>query len=319
MKKLCICIPTYNRSSCIEHILKTSMEWTKELDFDFYISDSSTDGKTKAVIEKYKSFYGNRLIYELDTDYPDKTSDLKVMTSFMAIQDKYEYIHLSGDGLVVDIPNYMKLIEEPIQEGFDIIHFNYWLENDKAIYSNGHDFAKENGWYATYYGATVLSSSLIRKANYQMIAKEYRNTGFMYWYGMLNSVACENLKIVAYKQFPLINNPFKPTNSSYQPGRFVKFWIIGWDSVNDSLPAYYDDIKAKMKKDIGIYLKLYSFRNLMVLRESGNLDRKVLLSNRHRIKQVTDVPFIRFLFMSIVPIRAIKIAKKIKNGIKKSK
>lgn len=318
MKKLCICIPTYKRSECIEHILKTSADWSREYDIDFYIFDSSADGKTAAVIEKYRESYGDRLVYELETDYPDKTTDLKVKTAFAKLRDRYAYIHLSGDGFVVDIPKYMKLLEQPMAEEYDIIHFNGWLKNEKYTYTSGHDFARDNGWYATYYGATVMSAEMIKKADYDKLAETYRNSGFMYWYGMMCAAASDGLKIIAYKEFPLINNPFKPTNSSYQPGKFVNFWIIWWNRVNDALPAHYNDIKSKIKKDIGNYLQLYGFGNLLRLRESGNLDGKLIRENRARIAEVTDVPYARFVLVSLIPKGLIPAARKLKRKLKRS-
>lgn len=301
MKKLCICIPTYNRSKCIEHILRSYLEWIKEHDIDLYIFDSSSDGKTAIYVDEYMPSYGGHLFYELETNYPDKTTDLKVFRLFDKLQEKYEYIHLSGDGLVIDINKYINLLKNPIMEDYDIIHFNSWLDRNEIIYSSGHDFAKDNGWYATYYGSTVISSKVIKRANYAKLVEQYRNTGFMYWYGMLNAVAEDNQKIVAFKEFPLLNNPFKSTNTSHQPGRFVTFWIVSWNQVIDALPAHYDDIKSKIKKDIGKNLKLYSYRNLLNLRASGNLEYRVIKEQKQLVKKVTDVSIGRLIVISFVP------------------
>lgn len=316
MKKLCIYIPTFNRSECIDYVLKCSADCSKDYDIDFYICDSSTDGKTINVINNYKDVYGERLIYELIKDYPDKTTDLKLITSFPKIQDAYEYIHVSGDGFVIDIPSYMEFLKRPIEEGYDIIHFNNHLKQKENEYNNGKSFASENGWFATCYGATVLSSRVIKDVASKYNVETFRNTGFLLWYWMLCGVASDNEKIIAYNAFPLNNNPHKPTNSSYQKGKFINFWIVGWNRIIESLPDYYDEIKSKLKKDAGKNMHLYTFSNLLRLRETSNLERKVIKEQKQIIKKVTDVPFWHFTLVSFVPKDAIKFARNIKKRLK---
>lgn len=316
MKKLCICIPTYNRPDCIDYILKCSVNWVKEYDIYFYICDSSTNGKTNDIVRKYASIYGERLIYDLETNYPDKTSDLKVMRSFQKLCNKYEYIHLSGDGFVVDIPSCMKYLKKAIDSDFDVIHFNNHRYQISTEYSSGKDFVSENGWFATCYGATVLSSKLIRKSINDSNLELCRNTGFLFWYSMLCGIASNNEKIITYNAFPLINNPYKPTNSSYQAGKFINFWIVGWSQIIDMLPDFYNEVKNKLKKDAGLNMHLYTWANLLRLRATSNLEWKNVKERRRMISQVTDVPYWHFVIVSFIPKSLIKVAKCIKGRLK---
>ena len=316
MKKLCICIPTYKRPECIEHILSTSLEWAKEYDVDYYICDTSSTNETKDVIDAYKDSYGSHLKYRRLVDYKDKTTDLKVAECFRELVDYYEYIHLCGDGLVLQLSEYFTLLDGALEEGYDIIHFNPALQDEKKQCSCGLEFAKENGWYATYYGATTTSSRLIKKANYDSLLDNLRNTGFMYWFGMLSTVASDDEKIIAFNTFPLTNNPYKPTNSSYQPGKFIKFWVKGWTKVIDALPEYYDDIKPQLKQDMGIHGHLYSFSNLLRLRLSDNLGWSQVRGLKSQFKQATDTPYYLISLVSLTPKSVIRCGMKAKKKLR---
>lgn len=318
MKKICVLIPTYNREKCIEDILKKSVAWINAFDVDYYICDTSDNDKTEIVVKKYMNSYGSHLEYIRINDYQDKTTDLKVAKCLTLLQESYEYIHLCGDGLVLIIPDYYKLLCYAAEKKYDIIHFNKSLPNDIKTYNSGKEFAFDTGWYATYYGATTISSNLIKKADYTKLLNDYRNTGFLYWYGMLSAIASDNEKIVVFNKFPLENNPFKPTNSSYQPGKFINFWVVSWNRIIDALPDYYNTIKPKLKKDIGIHLDLYSRQNLYKLKLSKNLKWKQVKENKALFSSVTDVPFSRIARISLTPriiIQSIILVRKIARKI----
>ena len=320
MKKLCVIIPTYNRPKCIDYILRTSEEWAKLYDVDYYICDTSSTNETEKLIDAYRASYGIHLVYKYIPNYTDKTTDSKVAQCFNEIIDSYKYIHLCGDGLILHLPDYFSLIGDAFESGFDVIHFNPFLQKERNEYSSGLEFARDNGWYATYYGATTTSSGFIKKANYDSLLDDLRNTGFLYWFGMFNTLATDKEKIIVFNQFPLINNPFKPTNSSYQPGKFINFWVKGWTKVIDNLPAYYEDIKPQLKRDIGAHGHLYSFNNLVRLRLSDNLEWSQVKELKSQFKQVTDTKYSLIAFVSLTPksiIRSLmKLRKKLREMIK---
>ncbi len=61
--KLCICIPTCNRSECMTRVLNTELEMLKKLDIHIWIYDSSTDNDTKSLVLRYqKKGYANLFI-----------------------------------------------------------------------------------------------------------------------------------------------------------------------------------------------------------------------------------------------------------------
>ncbi len=301
MRKLCICIPTYNRPDCISFILKSYAVFLGEYEFDVFIHDTSESDETEAVVSRFKESYGSRLEYVRFREYPDMTTDLKVTECFRILQEAYEYVHLCGDGLVVDFPRYYPLFRAAADEGYDVIHFNNNLLEQVSRYTSGKDFARDCGWFATYYGATAVSSRLIRRADYESILGVLRNTGYVYWSCLMAGIGSDDEKIVCYNEFPMQNNPHKPTNSSYQPGKFIGFWVVGWNKAINELPSHYETVGPQVKKDVGDHLHLYGWENLIRLRKTDNLCWDVVRDKRELFEQVTDVPFWHVKLVALTP------------------
>ena len=317
MKKVCIFIPTFNRPDCIEYWLDSNKNSINNFNYDIFISDSSSNNDTENIIRKFKDLYGEHLYYEHILDYPDKTTDLKVVKGFRYLQEKYKYIYLCGDGLILDIPAFFSFASKYINHKYDIIHFNKNLDTYEIIFQSGIDFAKKCGWYLTYYGVTLTSSKIIKQINFEDMLNNYRNTGFLYWKGLMTGIASEHEKIVSTNLFPLSINPKKKQNSSYQPGKFINFWVINWPKVVDSLPEYYNEIKPFLKKDIGKQLNLYSFNNLVELRRTENLDKTIYKQIAPMIHIVTDVPLYKINIIAILPLSILRAIRKIKNIVQK--
>ena len=226
MKEICIFIPTCNRSDCIKYWLDSNKNSINNFCVDIFISDSSPNNETENVIKMFKDAYNKHLNYQHILNYPDKTTDLKVIKGLRDLQDKYSYIYLCGDGIIVDIPSFLSLASKYMNCKYDIIHFNKNLDVNEIIFHSGIDFAKKCGWYLTYYGVTLTSNKIIKRINFEDMLNDYRNTGFLYWKGLMTGIASEHEKIVSTNLFPLSINPKKKQNSSYQPGKFINFWVI---------------------------------------------------------------------------------------------
>lgn len=318
--KVCICIPTFNRYDCIEHLLNCySPYFERDDNFDIFISDTSSDERVVPMLEMFKEEYPGRIAYDHYDDYPDTTTDLKVYNSFEKIVDEYNYVYLCGDGLIVDIQEFIEIIHR-YGEGtnkYDLIHFNPYINDSCVKYISGKRFLQECGWFSTYYGATVISTELLRRIEYINYVDKFRNTGFMYWEGLISEIASEQEKIIAINHSPTNPNPYKGVNSSYQPKKFINFWVVNWNYVIDALPEYYDDVKAFVKKDIGNRLGLYRIHNLLILRNTQNLDFTDVMDKKDLFEAVANTPFGVISFISKLPLGVSRALEHMIKGMKK--
>lgn len=316
MYKLCIFIPTRNNPTLIDFFLKTIENDVVKYQIYIYIYDTSDNNSTKEVVEKYDNL---SIIYHFNEEYPDKTTDLKIIETFEKIQNQYDYIWLCGDGYVPILENSIPFIEKSINSKCDVIHF---VEKDdindrKSIAMKYLEYFGEYGWHTTLYGATIVSTDLFKEVNWFNF-QNYRNTGFLYWYVLLDVLSKKNGSVfVVPRENTYIPNPYKKINSSYRPNGFARFWIQAWPEMIEQLPMEYDPYKDSVCKMLAEKLNLYSYRGLIKLRKTQNLNFKMIRQNKEKIKKVTDVSIYRFYFISLIPVVILSFLTKSFRFIKK--
>jgi len=305
MKKICVFIPTMNRSECINAYLDKVLSVAEKSNIDFYISDTSTDNRTEEIIKEYSKTY-SKLKYRHYDNYPDRTTDLKVVEGFEELKSQYDYIWLCGDGCILLIEKWLPVIEAYLEQDFELVYFSNCTDKDSEVITvctDVHEFFKEHAWYATYYCATMISSNFVNMDLMKSLYPKWKNSGYLYWRFLF-----ENLSLNQEVQIAVCNgtffevNPYKSLNSSYKPGRFLDFWAGNWVNVVESLPDYYTSSeKENVMKRVGIELKSYDIENLFLLRKTDNLSRKLYLEYKERLKKVTGKKLGLIKFISFSP------------------
>lgn len=303
-KKLCILIPTMNRPNCMDELLRAAIPCVNKTGVDVYVYDTSSNDDTKQLVEKYNhEAHGHFLYYKYD-NYPDRTTDLKVIRAFRELEDKYEYVWLSGDGCILKITEMLKLIQENLNQEYDVIHFTGEDELGKPaveVYDCPEKLFADHGSFMTYYSATILSGAFIKQIHWEKIGEEYRNSGFLFWKGIFEGLAEGNHKMAVVHRRHLMVNPYKKGNSSYGPGKFLRFWVRNWTKVVKSLPPCYDAYKEKVAIEVGVKQQFYKMDNLVRLRRTGNLNKELFDEYKDEFAEVTNVSLRKIYFAATMP------------------
>lgn len=286
-----------NRSLSIKEYMDNVIDICIDNKIGIYIYDTSTNNDTQEYINWLvrSKRCEDIIMYKRDNNYPDKTTDLKVLVGLEELKNFTDYVWLCGDGIVVDMMLCLRYIEEGINNKCKVIFFEYESDSDKNYvekYDNCVSFFSEYGWSATSYGATIVSSKLIDTKLQSKLYERYRNTGFLYWSSLFTELSNNeenDIYVVHTKYFH--KNKHKNSNASYGKGKFLKFWVENWSKAVYGLPAVYDGYKNKVAKDIGIKLHLYSVHNLIKLRGTHNLEKEQLDYYCAMLPLVTDVPY----------------------------
>ena len=281
MKRLCLFIPTRNHPDLMQFYLEQTVDAAKELSVDIWIDDTSDNDDTAKIAAKYDC---SSVFYSHQREYPDKTTDLKVKNGFQKLMDQYDYIWLCGDGYVPELSKVMPLIAQYIESETSMIHFIDKIHMDNSLEMDALFFFRTYGWYVTYYGATIVSSALMRNVDFDEQYEKWRNSGFLFWSCVFTALA-EQYKTITVldSSITYINNPFKNSNSSFRPNGFARFWFQKWPEVVYSLPKMYDQDKETVCKMLGTKIRLYDWRGLMKLRLSGNLTYSIIRDNLNNI------------------------------------
>lgn len=303
-KELCIVIPTMNRPNCMEELLKAAIPIVKETGVYVYVYDTSSNDNTKQLVEKYNQEAGGHFLYYKYENYPDRTTDLKVIKAFRELEDEYKYVWLSGDGCILKINEMLELIREYLTQEYDVIHFTGEDELEKPaveVYDRPVELFANHGSFMTYYSATILSGEFIKQVPWEELGKEYRNSGFLYWKGIFEGLANGTHKMAVVHRRHLIVNPYKNGNSSYGPGKFLRFWVRDWPKVVDSLPSCYDAYKEKVSISLGKRQRFYEMDNLIRLRRTGNLNKKLFEEYKDEFARATNVSLKKIYFAATMP------------------
>lgn len=303
-KKLCILIPTMNRPNCMEELLKEASSDVNKTGVDVYVYDTSNNDETKKLIEKYNEEARGHYLYYKHENYPDRTTDLKVINAFRKLEDTYKYIWLSGDGCILKISEMLEVIKKYLDQDFDVIHFTGEDETENSeieIYDSPEKLFAEHGPFMTYYSATILSSAFIKHIKWEEIGKEYRNSGFLFWKGVFEGLSEGSHKMMVVHRRHLSINPYKKGNSSYGPNKFLQFWVRDWTKVVYSLPSCYDAYKEKVALGVGERQRFYGMENLIRLRNTGNLNKQLFDEYKDEFAKVTKISLKRLHFVAVMP------------------
>ena len=301
LNKMCIFVPTRNNPELISYFIKTVNNDLKQYNVDLYFYDTSSDLKTRSIVEYYSS---KNIYYFLDHKYSDVTTDLKIVNGFTYLMNKYSYIWLCGDGYVPIIGDVIPKIRPYLESDYDLIHFieKKYIDNKEYILLNNIDFFKTCGWNVPLYGATILSSNLMKNIDFSLIYKDFKNSGFLYFHAIFASLDTTN-KIAAINRVDtFITNPYKKTSTSYRPKSFSKFWFQSWPKAVFALPECYSPYKVSVCRMLGQNSDFFTLKSILVLRATKNLSYKIIKENKKNILKVTDVPLSKFYLVASIPI-----------------
>lgn len=172
--KLCICIPTCNRSECINRVLKEELALLKEVGVDLWIYDSSSNNNTKQLTSEYQNKGFDNLLY--------KHVDFQIHPNIKAYQifrdsenTDYDYVWMIHDHTFCNKLKTLKKILEALSEGYDFYLLNMQSKEYKIIeIQNLDEFLLLGAWPLNSFGASIIKvDTFIRGTDWQKISEKY--------------------------------------------------------------------------------------------------------------------------------------------------
>lgn len=178
MKKICVYIPSYNRSDSIRYYLERLVQKFFDFGIDICIGDSSTDELTRRTVDEYINKGCTNVLYLRGTEIPQDIKQIietkydgaaaapcyKVYEHERILAEKYDYIWLCGDGILIKPENIISELLQYSEQGVDIIHFTDMGElgySEDRIYTNPLELYKNEVFHLMLYGASVISKKVI--------------------------------------------------------------------------------------------------------------------------------------------------------------
>lgn len=341
MKKMAICIPTYNRKEVIEDILHKINSFFKTDEVDVYIFDSSEE----FIEYKYCNEPSLLNIYykKLDTTV-HSNEKVYIIYQTKEIIEGYEYIWILPDYMFYS-QSVIKNIMEALDEKNDFILINYW-NNEKMeahwCYDINYVFSK----YAallTQFGTIIVRSKIFsQKLLIESISDKYLRDDRinfsqigLYFEIMskcnklrIKVIECEKkdyYKSSAKKLYISKENLSKKKTTSWETAFHV--WAVCWPETIKALPNIYKNKWTVVRSEVE-RANILNERFLISQRSIGATKIKIVLKNAIRWKYISMTPFIKTVFICLMPKkyaewctynRSIFVKKKVENNLKQLK
>ena len=172
--RLCICMPTCNRSECIDRVLKEELEILKKTDIDICIYDSSDNDDTERLVSDYQHRGYQNLFYR-QVDHAIHPNRKAYGIFKEAEQMGHDYVWLIHDHTYCNDEKGLLNIMEALSEGYDFYLLNMQSNNFRMIEIKDLDeFLMLGAWPLNSFGASILKvSSFIKGTDWRKISKKY--------------------------------------------------------------------------------------------------------------------------------------------------
>ena len=310
MKEICILIPTKDRASSINYYMQQKLDLFREYDIDIIICDSSSDNRTRKVIDEFiRKGYSNIFFFRYTDEAKDPYGEKKVCNMLFQLIKDYEYIWISGDTTIIQIERIIDEIKRGIINKYSIIHiYKNNLKLSTKEYTDCRLFFKYFYWSMTHWCSFILSKEFIEKLLIVIENRYVSNSGHMFPQTIFTCIAYDSFKALYINDMLYSVSPYRVNSYGHERKEILENWARKWCLGIDSLPDIYNDQKAYVKISISKNTGLFSMYGVIALRANGNITYSNVKEYSGYIKQVTRTPLFYFRIWSIIPV---VIAKKI--------
>lgn len=171
-KKLTICIPTYNRPKDIKVFLDTEMKFLDKYNVNVSIFDSSTDDRTKELVERINKENVSYLdYYRVDSSI---SANEKVFMIYQKMYVDYDYVWITHDHTIFNEESFAYIMDK-LEEKADFYfiktqcgNFGSFVTSDKC------EFLYDSAWLLGKIGAAVIrSDSFLAGVDWDKLNKKY--------------------------------------------------------------------------------------------------------------------------------------------------
>lgn len=267
--ELLIAIPTKDHPRHIMYYLSKVLDKALMFQVDILILDGSEDDVTEQIVKnRIKEGYKN-LFYK---KY-DKSIVLEERLMDAYVDTGYKYVWLCGDGVVLNLMEDIKIIENEIEKRRQIIVFGQYKIQDKEYveFTNSIDFCKDCFAQNTYFGSVILQADLVSKDLFEYCIKKYTEHAIPALYYELFKNG-EISAVYIYQQLFFDANPYKKKSIAMKEGRTIYAFAHLFHDTIQKLPNNYNGIKKEMNR----WQKgMYEWGHLWAMRVNGNFNLKI--------------------------------------------
>lgn len=303
-KKLCVCIPTYNRCEAVRYVLDTELKIFEEYGIDIVICDSSEWSKIKVLIDRYQQIGVNNLFYKkYDSSI---SSNEKVFQIFeWAASSKYSFIWLIHDHTVCNEDAARYLIQR-LDENIDFYLLNMQAGNYAVErFEDLNEFLLKGAWRLNSFGASVINTrTFLKDVNWGKMRKKYggRKTLNYSHIGFYYERAAEmpdlNICQIFFERKDFLDF-YRDRGISWSSDT-LRICLECWGEVITRLPEAYTKKLEAMRTQDRWFLSKYS---LLVYKKEKKYSFNIFIKYGKWIRKIYPKDYVRDFFISLMPVR----------------
>lgn len=230
MKKIAICIPTYNRNDIIEELLTKYIMDVLEFNCDVFVFDSSDNTRTYEVI---KNVDYKRVFYYSVHSSIHSNEKVYMIYQNQDIVNSYDYIWIWSDSIRWK-KGAIELLYNEIDEDYNLIFMHH---NDKMgwgtkRYSSFEIMIEEMAGVATLYGSTLVNTLFLKNIDWKYYENKYFNENtinFSHVALIFEELFKSNelkVKHISIDSFYFVASPLKKKSGWH--GEVFRMWLECW-------------------------------------------------------------------------------------------
>ncbi len=301
--KLSIVIPTYNRASFLDYSLETHIPLAKEHNIPIYVSDNASPDNTNEIVKKWMERYEFLYYYRNQNNLG---ADLNI--ELVLNKPNTDYIWLLGDTSKINKEVLVGVLGQS-KKHYDLILLNDQgrvTDVETQLITNKEYLLSYVGWNMSQMSSLIYSKKVIKNANYT----RFYGTNFIQTGIALEYLACQESISVKWNKELSVGSLKKDglIKTSWRDNTF-DIWIRKWMNFVLSLPSVYSfESKIKMIQTHNQRTKIFSFRNLLLLRSEGFYNMRHYINyNKFFDISLGSTNTFKFLCIAILPVKFAKI------------
>lgn len=303
-KKLCVCIPTYNRPEAIRRVLKEELAIFERNGIDLFICDSSNNTEIKVLVDAYlKKGCANLFYQNYDTDI---SSNEKVFQIFQwGEKSAYSYLWLIHDHTIYR-ESAIQFLLQKLDENFDFYLLNMQADGyGSEIFKNLNEFLLKGAWRLNSFGASVVNiKTFLQNVDWERMRRKYGDKKTLNYshIGFYFEHAAEIKSFQACQLFFERKDflDFYRTQEISWRTDTLRICLECWGEVISRLPDVYTDKLQVMRTQDKWFLSKYS---LLIYKKDKRYGLASFLHYRKWIRKIYPEDYLCDFLISILPIR----------------
>lgn len=228
--------------------------------------------------------------------------DRKVFSACQKYASSYNYVWFSSDGTLINIGMLFDILKFYLGNANDLIIFdnNNYMGFSFKEYTDCTQLFHDCCWRMTSLSAVIVSGKLLQRAMriFPVTAKD--NYGLWLPMAYFRAIVSESFHAVYFvKENSWRANPMRNDSFWKLSGNTLWQWGEIWYRVIDALPSVFDQEKGYVLQSHDRYTRIFSIRNLISLKATGNLSFSKIRTYSNFLPKVTNTNLFWFYLIGL--------------------